>query len=774
MDFNWTPEESLNTIINVDLHIHSKISEYKENNNIVSKSTFDNIDVLLSKLDENKINLFSFTDHNRFDKDLFIKTFTYIHSENNPYKSVRNIIPGVEFDVYLSEDTNKSCHIIVIFDAKTTQDLDSISNTLSKCELRDRDDSYSIEEFQKLLKTIGLSTLLIACQRQGLTHKGNAKNCLSNSTEHPLELLSTGYISALEYQKPHVEGILLNNLKELPNEIALVAGSDCHEWSAYPYHDLRSEKIEKSFCFKAKCQPTFMGLVLSFTSPRTRFKRSTNTYNSMQSFNLDGKKYYLSNGFNAIIGENGSGKSTLLIGLSKESNKKEFKYAKKLLDSNKFKVEKNTFSDKVINQSELIKKDNENKNFWDDSTFENPDTSTFTTSLDQYIIELIKSINNNIKCYNELNKINGKNFVFNSDYEDIKTFYPSFENKNKDKELKNDFRDRIISLNKIATSLKDELKYNNIYSVENIKVINSMKEQINSLIESLYEKFETKEASNKIINLITTTIENYTSKIETKITSRDKEVIDYKKGKQDFKNTIIQAVRASISFVSGIDKKIDTSNGLSTKHKNGFIFSSYTNYYNSKNIEDDLIKFVFNKKYNTVEKILKIETQDEFKSAVSNVKNNDFNSTLNKNKDNFKNEMVEINKEIKHESGKNSIGNTLGEKSICFYDYLLSDPSSFDILFIDQPEDNISNNKISNDLINFLEKIRDKKQLIIVTHNPILVINLDVDNVISMNLINDKFDIKCGCLERKGILEDISLKMDGGKEAIKKRLKLYE
>ena len=63
----------LNDIINIDLHIHSSLSKYKEEEGYVDKSTIENVDVLLKKLNDNNINLFSITDHNRFDLELYNK-----------------------------------------------------------------------------------------------------------------------------------------------------------------------------------------------------------------------------------------------------------------------------------------------------------------------------------------------------------------------------------------------------------------------------------------------------------------------------------------------------------------------------------------------------------------------------------------------------------------------------------------------------------------------------------------------------------------------------
>ena len=46
---------TLNSIIKFDLHIHSKASEYKESTEIVDKSTKENLNVLLSQLNNGSL-----------------------------------------------------------------------------------------------------------------------------------------------------------------------------------------------------------------------------------------------------------------------------------------------------------------------------------------------------------------------------------------------------------------------------------------------------------------------------------------------------------------------------------------------------------------------------------------------------------------------------------------------------------------------------------------------------------------------------------------------
>ena len=53
-------------MIKFDLHIHSYASKYKEGKNIVDESTIEKAEILMEKLDEHCVGLFSITDHNRF------------------------------------------------------------------------------------------------------------------------------------------------------------------------------------------------------------------------------------------------------------------------------------------------------------------------------------------------------------------------------------------------------------------------------------------------------------------------------------------------------------------------------------------------------------------------------------------------------------------------------------------------------------------------------------------------------------------------------------
>ena len=70
------------------------------------------------------------------------------------------------------------------------------------------------------------------------------------------------------------------------------------------------------------------------------------------------------------------------------------------------------------------------------------------------------------------------------------------------------------------------------------------------------------------------------------------------------------------------------------------------------------------------------------------------------------------------------------------------------------------------------------RQVIMVTHNPQFIVNLDVDNVIFLAKENGSLAIKSGALEYENedysILKIVADNIDGGLQTILGRMKRYE
>ncbi|MGL4561573.1 MAG: hypothetical protein ACRCV0_04710, partial [Brevinema sp.] len=109
-------------------------------------------------------------------------------------------------------------------------------------------------------------------------------------------------------------------------------------------------------------------------------------------------------------------------------------------------------------------------------------------------------------------------------------------------------------------------------------------------------------------------------------------------------------------------------------------------------------------------------------------------------------------------------------------------------LLIDQPEDYLDNNFIHNELIPILQEIKKNRQVIMVSHNPNLVVNGDSELVFVAKNISDQsggFDYISGSLESNELIntnnfsENESMKqricsiIEGGELAFKNRSKKY-
>lgn len=111
-------------------------------------------------------------------------------------------------------------------------------------------------------------------------------------------------------------------------------------------------------------------------------------------------------------------------------------------------------------------------------------------------------------------------------------------------------------------------------------------------------------------------------------------------------------------------------------------------------------------------------------------------------------------------------------------------------ILIDQPEDDLDNRSISNELVNYIKQTKKERQIILVTHNPNIVVGADAEEVIvanqngnnSPNNNGRKFSYISGAiedscinnnteyiLESKGIREHICEILEGGDEAFMKR-----
>ncbi|WP_010519684.1 TrlF family AAA-like ATPase [Croceivirga radicis] len=135
-----------------------------------------------------------------------------------------------------------------------------------------------------------------------------------------------------------------------------------------------------------------------------------------------------------------------------------------------------------------------------------------------------------------------------------------------------------------------------------------------------------------------------------------------------------------------------------------------------------------------------------------------------------------------------------GKKSFVLLRLLIDLDDSQCPILIDQPEDDLDNRSIYNQVVKFLRKRKKNRQIIIVTHNPNLVLGADAELSIIANQNGEDtknkaftFEYVSGSIEntvpeddsieevlyKRGIQEHICDVLEGGPEAFDKRKKKY-
>ena len=139
-----------------------------------------------------------------------------------------------------------------------------------------------------------------------------------------------------------------------------------------------------------------------------------------------------------------------------------------------------------------------------------------------------------------------------------------------------------------------------------------------------------------------------------------------------------------------------------------------------------------------------------------------------------------------------------GKKALVLLKLLISLAESKSPILIDQPEDDLDNKSISDDLITFIKKKKIERQIIVVTHNANVVVSGDAEQVIVANqrgnttpnnkfrfeyrtgsieddlpVYDDSGTIIDGILNAQGIQQHICDILEGGEKAFTKRKNKY-
>lgn len=199
-----------------------------------------------------------------------------------------------------------------------------------------------------------------------------------------------------------------------------------------------------------------------------------------------------------------------------------------------------------------------------------------------------------------------------------------------------------------------------------------------------------------------------------------------------------------------------------------WVLSPNNNFENYKRF----IKFLLVDKSGDLNNCCDLVFDQRFKRLWSDKQKNDTLSSLVRivpeDKVNIK--IIESSEEIDINDG------SPGQKSAAILAFILN--SGDNPLIIDQPEDDLDNSLIYSLIVKSIRRMKCKRQIIIVTHNPNIPVLGDAEGIFILDRNSNgkvifRKDKKAGCIEEKVIREGICEIMEGGEVAFKKREEKY-
>jgi len=134
---------------------------------------------------------------------------------------------------------------------------------------------------------------------------------------------------------------------------------------------------------------------------------------------------------------------------------------------------------------------------------------------------------------------------------------------------------------------------------------------------------------------------------------------------------------------------------------------------------------------------------------------------------------IDFTKSVKYKNGERLVdfeNMTGGQKAMALLDLIFNLSKSGYPIIIDQPENDIDVSGISNDLRLLVIDQKERRQVIMATHSPNLLLLTDSENVIVAENENNTIKYHNNGIEDKQIQDDIVIILEGGKDALRKRM----
>lgn len=794
------------TWLKIDLHIHSDKSRETKDGDYKGAFSIDNLKL---KLSENEVKIFSITDHNIINVDAYREYYEKYSENEDPL-----LVLGVELDVLVKKDDgqDKKYHTLLIFNCTNITEVESINTKLESIY----NERNIVEKKERVITIENIATYFQESDFFFIPHANSERSIVDAYKNNDIQVAQKMVLlmpCALEkvtkeeiihaYNKGFNELLTINFRSK--NDIPYINFSDNHCIDNYPCRHKGDNGIGNHEFYYIKGSKCFESIRLAFIDPESRIKTSIqyNNINHLNSSVLDLLKIdndeFVNNAelvfsphLNVIIGGRSSGKSLLMwyIGNKISTSIVENKYPNYNPDNVSIKSKYDAELSKTISLSldniiyikqgdiisyfesgeltELAKKSNKLseynrcKDMFKEhkktllSSIENvfatykkifDDAPTKKYTLHNIAIQNILSphfilkyeYENTKKKINNIKSIDNSIALLKQVYDDINSIVDNvriLDITTAEEEIIISFVELICNK---QTLLHKKRHLNNI----KIKFIDNIKNIVVEANSNLSIDAQEKELSNQALDLLISSISNRFKLIRSmKVAADSLESLTNKYVEQFSINTDINLV-------------LDASINDSIK---GALLEGIKNSKTQKSVFYNLLKLLFgNDQYiknhmgNHPDKLkLKFKTQVQF----------------------LINELETPKDYLKYEDGEISKNKSPGYNSEKYLKIILNNPN-VDIVFIDQPEDNLGNKFIADTLVKLIRDIKFKKQIFLVTHNPSVVVYGDAESVILAKNEDNKISYTQIVLENTEAQKEICDILDGGEYIFNNRYKKY-
>ena len=774
--------------LKIDLHIHSCASSHKDGKK-VKNNTLENIHLLISKLNEQQVNMCAITDHDTFSYAIYHELKQAEKQEN----TILKVLPGVEFSVcFVHDDQESVIHVIAIFSDEDDDKVKSIE-TIIKNNPPENDGAYSEKKFLELLRAIDINTILIAHQKGSPTSQKTRKHDANTlGTQKFLEFICTDYFEAFEFKQKRNEifnkqFLTKNNLED---QLRFVTGTDCHDWTVYPAETPSDNTDDFPYTF-VKCLPTFKGLVMAITdysrmSTVNSFFTPTNYTLPCIRIESDAEvtEIPLSKGINVIIGDNSIGKSMLLhaiTGYTKEGQKLSQgikKGYKKHLESMKLSIPKQIEQSNIFGfdmQGEVRSKFEENKlnasEFLRQYFPEHVDNSPYKTKITAEIDRMIEYLQRKFDIDRKLENLTAFSIDTNEEDAESMTFLHDISQYSIETTWLSDISSQLDTVIEQLLVLSEKK-----LDVADLKYISSAIENLREMKKRYEGKLSDAQKENRRMEAVATVIKNSANVHINSVSAAQKVKSAFTEKTTGLTQQISKLVAASRKLDVYTPHIESTKTKVNTKKVWDYTFVSRLN---TEEINTEYFLSIISRVLRKGKQInWSTITESELKDILLEYKDAPILEY-------FRRQLLSlVENDLSPKSAITRDGEDVyatmsaGLNAQIYYDLLSYESNKDGIYIIDQPEDNVSQISIRSTLIERFKRMGKIRQIIMVTHNPQFVVNLDVDNLIFLSNANGKLTIQSGALEyacsEYSILDIVANNIDGGLDSIKKRWKRYE